>query len=53
MKKNEVKINTIFYQNIKKYIKIYFKLILKPLVFLIGFIMNIIQNYYFLNNKSR
>jgi hypothetical protein len=30
MEKNEVEIKTIFYQNIKNYIKIYFNLILKP-----------------------
>jgi hypothetical protein len=30
MKKNQVEIKTIFFQNIKKYIKIYFNLILKP-----------------------
>ncbi len=30
MNKNEVEIKTIFYQNMKNYIKIYFILILKP-----------------------
>jgi hypothetical protein len=44
MKKNEVEIETIFLSNTRKYIKIYLNLIFETIVFLIGFIINIIQN---------
>jgi len=33
MNKNEIEIETIFFENIKKYIKFYLNLILKPLCF--------------------
>jgi hypothetical protein len=52
MKKTKVKIKTSFYQNTKKYVKIYFNLILNHCVFNWVYYKHNI-NLIFFNNKNR